>query len=197
MLGGMILPFFQGIIFYGEPITLAKCVCVLFIAAALILCTAKGDKKGGTVYYAGVFVLNGMSGVLTKIFQSSAFPKTSSAMYSVWSATISTLLSGTVILAMFIISKSKKDGTSLLPKFKFKAVAYASGCGILGNVANYFLLIALAVLPASVQYPFITGGVMIVSTVISALTVTKPSRKEILAVTLSFIGIIALVLIPI
>ena len=38
MLGGMVIPFFQGIIFYKEPFTLAKIIAVIFITLAL-LCT--------------------------------------------------------------------------------------------------------------------------------------------------------------
>ena len=37
MLGGMVLPFLQGILFYGEKITVAKAVCFLFITFALVL----------------------------------------------------------------------------------------------------------------------------------------------------------------
>ena len=51
------------------------------------------------------------------------------------------------------------------------------------------------VLPASVQYPFVTGGTMIVSTVISFLLGQKPSKREIFAIALSFLGILALVFI--
>ena len=197
MLGGMILPFFQGIIFYDEPITVAKAVCVIFVVAALLLCTSKSGRKGGAIYYIGVFVLNGMSGVLTKIFQSSSFEKTSDAMYSIWGAAIRVLISAVVIIVMIALSKKKKLEALAIKKPNVKAVIYASGCGVLGNIANYLLLIALAVLPASVQYPFVTGGVMIVSTLISAITGAKPSKKELLSVVLSFIGILALVLIPI
>lgn len=197
MLGGMILPFFQGIIFYDEPITLAKIVCVIFITVALVLCTAKSDRKGGTIYYVGVFVLNGMSGVITKIFQSASYAKTSDAMYSIWGAAIRVLISGVVILIMIILARKNTAKKHELKKPTGKALLYASSCGILGSLANFLLLIALAVLPASVQYPFITGGVMIVSTIISALTGAKPSKKEVLSVIVSFIGILCLVLIPI
>jgi multidrug transporter EmrE-like cation transporter len=80
-----------------------------------------------------------------------------------------------------------------LPKTSPKAYIYTTGYGIINKIANYLLLIALAVLPASVQYPFVTGGVMIVSTIISVLTKQKPSKKELISVLLSFIGILALV----
>jgi len=58
------------------------------------------------------------------------------------------------------------------------------------------LLVALLNLDSSVQYPFITGGVMIVSTIISVFTPKKPTKKEIIAVILAFIGILLLVIKP-
>ena len=70
MLGGMVLPFLQGILFYREELTLAKGLCFLLIALAIFLPLQKGKRTGGGFYYAGVFVLNGLSGVLTKIFTS-------------------------------------------------------------------------------------------------------------------------------
>ncbi len=61
MLGGMMLPFIHCMLFYGEPLTLGKSVCVIFIILALAITIEKDNKKGGFIYYAGVFVLNGMS----------------------------------------------------------------------------------------------------------------------------------------
>lgn len=45
MFGGMVLPFLQGILFYGEKITVAKAVCFLFITVALVLTVEKGERK--------------------------------------------------------------------------------------------------------------------------------------------------------
>lgn len=70
--------------------------------------------------------------------------------------------------------------------------------GSVGNrIANYLLLLALAVLPASVNYPMVTGGTIIVSTILSYFTDKKPSRVDWLAVGLAFIGIMFLTLLPI
>ena len=66
------------------------------------------------------------------------------------------------------------------------------GYGILSRVGNLLLLIGLAYLPASAQYPFVTGGVMILSTVICFFTPDKPNKKDIAAVVLSFVGLIVL-----
>jgi drug/metabolite transporter (DMT)-like permease len=184
MLGGMALPFVVGILFYREPLTAANGICLLLIAVALALTVKPGEKKKGLIYYAGVFVLNGMSGVLSKIFQAAPYEKTDAAGYSIWIAVLSVVTSGTLLL--FMLKKVKKPTV--------KALAYTAGCGTINKVANYLLLLALAVLPASVQYPFVTGGTMIVSTAIGALMGQRPSRREVLAIALSFIGILILVL---
>lgn len=193
MLGGMILPFIQGIVFYNEPITVAKVLCVALITVSLTFCTAKSDRKGGSPYYLGVFVLNGMSGVITKIFQASPLPKASDAMFSVWSALIRTAISAGVLLIMLIFRKKE----AIHQKISAKSLFYASSCGILSSLGNFLLLIALAVLPVSVQYPFVTGGVVIVSTAIGFFTKQKPNKKEILSVSLSIAGILLLIFVPI
>lgn len=197
MLGGMILPFFQGIIFYNEPVTVAKAICVVFVIAALVICTTRNSKKGGFIYYFGVFVLNGLSGVFSKIFQASSYEKTSEAMYSIWSAAIKLLISAVVIVILIILSRKNRESAPAITMPSPKALIYGSAHGVFNAVANFILLLSLASLPASAQYPFITGGVIIASTIISAIMGSKPSKKEIISVVLSFIGLLALVFIPI
>lgn len=187
MLGGMMLPFLAGLAFYGEKMSVAKAVCVLLVTLSLAITVSRKNKTGGEIYYIGVFVLNGMSGVLSKIYEDATFDKVSSGGYSLWIAIMSAVV--TAVALVFIRKKVKMPS--------FKAVMLSAAGGALNRVANFLLLIALAVLPASVQYPFVTGGVIIVSTAISAISGQKPSKKEIFAVLLSFIGILALVLIPI
>ena len=185
MLGGMVLPFCLGVFFFDEQFTLGKTVCLVAVIAALFLSVEKGESKGGIVYYIGVFVFNGLSGVISKFFQASDLPKTSEAAYSVWTAVVTAVLSGAVLV--FALRKEKL-------KLSRKAVLMMSGNGILNRVANFLLLLSLAYLPASVQYPMITGGVMIVSTLLSYFTPNKPKIREWVSLALSFAGIMALVL---
>ena len=184
MLGGMVLPFVVGLVFYNEPMSAAKVVCVTLVVLSMLITVNWKNKTGGELYYVGVFILNGMSGVLSKIYESATYPKVSSAGYSLWIAVMSVAITAAVLIAIF----------KQVKRPNIKAVLYSAGGGALNRIANFLLLIALAVLPASVQYPFVTGGVIIVSTVIAALTKQKPSKKEIFAVALSFIGILALLL---
>lgn len=185
MLGGMVLPFCLGVFFFDEQFTVGKAICLVAVIAALLMSVEKGTAKGGTVYYIGVFVFNGLSGVISKFFQASELPKTSEAAYSVWTAVMTALISG-VILA-FVWKKSPL-------KLNAKAVVSMAGNGILNRVANFLLLLSLAYLPASVQYPMITGGVMIVSTLLGYFSPNKPKAREWIALALSFAGIMALVL---
>ncbi len=187
MLGGMMLPTIVGIIFYSEGITLAKVICVALIILALTMTVGGQKNKGGTFYYLSVFVLNGAIGVVSKFFSSAPFDKVSSATYSFWIAVVSLVISLTVL---FIVRKQFK-------KPSLKAVLYSAGGGLLNRIGNYLVLLALLVLPASIQSPLTTGGVIIASTLISAIAGQKPTKKEVLSVIISFVGIMALIFIPI
>lgn len=189
MLGGMALPFVQGILFYGEGMSVAKAVCFILICIALLLTVEKGEKKNGTLYYIGIFVLNGMSGVLSKIFTEAPYAKTSAAGYSIWIALTSVIISAFLLLVFF----RGKDAAPSTPK----SIGVGAVNGITNRVANFLLVIALAHVDASVQYPMVTGGVMIVSTLICFFGENKPSRKEVASVVIAFMGLLALFIIPV
>lgn len=182
MLGGMILPSVVGILFYNEELTVGKGICYALLLMSLLLSSEKGEKKSGYIYYMGVFVLNGMSGVLSTIFQNAPYEKTSAAGYSM-------LIALTALVICLLFLPFVKGSSERLTK---KAVVSMGGYGVLCRVGNYLLLIALAHLPASAQYPFVTGGVMIISTIISLFTKNKPSKREITGVAISFAALIVL-----
>ena len=97
-------------------------------------------------------------------------------------------------LLLLLIFFRKKDGT---PKIGLPDTGLCIGSSVLNRVANYILLVALLHVDTSVQYPMVTGGVMIVSTLICFFGKNKPKRKEILSVALAFLGMLALFVIPI
>ena len=200
MLGGMALPFFQGILFYGEDITISKVVCVIFIVVALLCTIEKGEKKRGTIYYVGIFVLNGMAGVLAKIYTESELPKASAAGFSAWSALSTALLSGAVWLTLSLMQKRQSSPDLETPrtprKVLFQAVGIGALMGSINKVANFLLVLSLSHVDASVQYPMVTGGTMIVSTLFSCFGDKKPQKREIISVCFAFAGMLALFLIP-
>lgn len=198
MLGGMILPILAGVLFYQEAFTWGLGLCVAFVFIAILLVSIHKDKKTGEkkeedksskiaiLFYIGVFVFNGMSGVINKFYTEAPYPKASSAGYSLLSSLI------TVVVSLLLIALLWKKR----PKIYMKPTLIALFGNAGNRVANYLLLLALAVLPASVNYSFVTGGTIIVSTLLSYFTDKKPSLKEWLAVLAAFTGIMFLVFMP-
>ena len=185
MLGGMALPFAVGILFFNEELTLGKSICFVLISFSFLLTlkkddTAKSEKK----YYVGVFIFNGMAGVISKFYAAAPYERVSAAGYSILVALLS------IVAYMVMLFYLKPD----LKKLNLKAVSGILGSGVFNKVANWLMLVALAYVPASAEYPFITGGTMIVSTVLSYFVKDRPSKRELLSVLIALIGVIALIL---
>ena len=177
--------------FLNRPwrMTFAKAACIVCIAAALALTVERGEKKrGGTWYYIGVFVFNGMSGVLSKLFTEAPYPKAGAAGYSVLICACGVAMSVVLLIPFWMRGATRRP--------TWRGVLAGSSAGALNKVANFILVAALAHMDASVQYPMVTGGVMIVSTALCFVNKTKPSAKELWSVGLAFVGMLALFVIP-
>ena len=158
MLGGMLLPFAYGILFANEDFTFAKALSILLICTAVGCSFEKGaEGKKAYRFYAAIFVLNGLVGVLSKIHLS--VPALAVDSYS-FMATIQLAL---LMMCLFYCLITRQG----IPKQSGKLYLCLSGYAICNGIGNLFCQIALTFLPASVQYPIITGGVMVFSTLIS------------------------------
>ena len=191
LLGGMVLPFLQGILFYNEPLTLAKGLCFLLITVAILLPLNKGNLRGGAVYYVGIFIFNGLSGVFSKIFVSAPYEKVSAAGYSILMAV--TLVASCLLLLLIFRLTGKRAPKRETPL----SFGVCSLNGASNKVANFLLVIALAHVDVSVQYTMITGGTMIVSTLLCFFGRQKPSRRELASVAVAFLGTLVLFVVPI
>lgn len=181
MLGGMLVPFVYGIVFADEPLTAAKIGCIVLIGTAVALSFEKGgSSKKCYYYYLAIFVLNGLYGVISKIHQSAENLAVDSAsfMAAAWLM---------VFIICVIYRIVKRQG---VPKVTGKECAFMSAYALCNASAGFFLLIALETLPASVQYPIITGGVMVFSTVISKLRREEVTKKTYIAAGLALISTI-------
>ncbi len=179
MLGGMLLPFLLGVGFYNEKLTVFKIVCCVLIAISVLLNLKSGKQsKKAFLYYMAVFALNGGVGVISTIHQNSELPHTDSTGFMFLSS-----LAGVIISALWMLIKYRK-----IPLIKGKALLYTSGYGIFNGVGNWLLLISLIHLPASVQYPLVTGGVMVFSTIISMIRKEKLTKTNYIAAAVSFIA---------
>ena len=175
-------------------------MCVAFICAALACTIEKGERKKGAIFYIGIFLLNGMSGVISKIFSASALPKTSAAGYTIWISICTIVLSAAVwgVLTLKDRGEALETAEDKPPrKVLWQSYGIGAAYGAINKVANFLLVLALAHVDASVQYPMVTGGTMIVSTIICFFGDKKPTKKEMVSVALAFVGMLALFLIPV
>ena len=181
MLGGMLLPFAYGILFANEALSFAKALSILLICAAVGCSFEKGaEGKNAYRFYAAIFILNGLVGVLSKIHLS--IPALAVDSYS-FMATIQLALLAMCLLYCLMTRQS-------IPKPSGKLYLCLSGYAVCNGIGNLFCQIALTSLPASVQYPIITGGVMVFSTLISLARRESIGGKTYLAAALACLSTI-------
>lgn len=193
MLGGMLLPFSYSIFLGGEAITWQKAVCVAVIVIALVfqvVCQKKDvsdgnkNKKIAFILYATIFVSNGLDGVFAKIHQSApAHLTVEASSYTLLERLISFSIS--MILFSILLLKGRR------PNFNrpVKSLSNVALTSILNTVANLILLTALLHVDASVQYPIVTGGVVIFSLVLEFFAGSRPKLYTVLTAVISFVGL--------
>lgn len=177
MLGGMLLPFAYGILFYGEPFTAAKLLCCILIAISLIITISKKSSAKGVIFYIIVFILNGTVGILSKIHQSGSLAIDSTSFL------IINKIITIIVISIILLCTEKK-----IPVIKGKTLLYCSGFALFTTLGNLLTLIALKFLPASVQYPIITGGTMFFSTIISLVRREKLTKRNIISAIIAFVA---------
>ncbi len=186
MLGGMLLPSAYGIIFLNEALTVTKILCCVLIIAALFLTIDFGDKSGKKIYYALVFLMNGAGSVVSVIHQND---KTGTAV-----DTFSFLMLSRIFAAIICLAFCSKALGGIKKMMGAKPVIYSVGYAAFCGIGNLLSLIALKHLPASVQTPILTGGVMVISFVISVLRKQKPGVKDAVATVVALLSTILIAL---
>ena len=179
MLGGMLLPFVVGVSFFGENLNIIKIICCLMVIVAVLLNARKGSgSKKAFLYYMAVFTLNGSVGAISKIHESSGFLNVGPQSFMMYSG-IWTI----IICSIWILAIGKK-----IPLLKDKRFIYSAGDGFLNGFGDLLLLISIAKLDASVQYPLVTGGVMVFSTIVSIIRREKMRKIEYISAGVAFLA---------
>ena len=194
MLGGMLLPFAYAILFCGEPMTWQKGVCAVLIMAALLLgvkgktTTEEERRQQGSPlpWYLGVFVMNGLSGVFSTIHQRAGEMAVSASAYSLMEK------SWGILLCLIVLFVCRQRGQKISLNRPVRSIGGSAGYGIITTFANLILLIALLHVDASVQYPIVTGGVIVLSLMWDWILGKKPNRSAVWAAAISFAGLLFL-----
>lgn len=200
MLGGMLLPYLYGMIFLEEAISIWRIIGILLLALSLALPCVSSLKRGVKPLYwllcAVVFLMNGCVSILSKLHQIESFRETIGATAFV---TLSNLFNGLFSLAALavIVALSggrRASGKSSAGQAPDKAPAARRLIPVIALAAaafsgfSYMLqLIGAANLPASVLYPMITGGSVVLTALAARIFFREtPDRLTLVSLALSF-----------
>lgn len=197
MLGGMLLPFVYGI-FLKEKITVSKitgCVILCLSIALQALSQKRNENKNeqhskSTLFIILciiIFIINGLTGVIAKAYQQTD-KSPDEISFTVVSCFFTAMLSILFLLPRFF--KSPKEIISEI-KFSFKPIIflYIAAIGVATHTGNFLHLKAAAKLPASVQFPMVSGGVIVFSAIASYFFFReKISKTELFYILGAFIS---------
>jgi len=188
MSGGMTVPYIFGVIFLNEELTILRTIGLVSIIVAIAISNlgkGKFDKKQ-LILCIVVFMLNGIASVTSKVHQISG---ASEIVTSTEFAFI--VMSFKAIICMSIMLMNiKKMGIGTTPKLPIKSAVWIMLLASLMDGHTYMLqLIGATTLPASVLYPLITGGsVILTSFAGTAVIKEKLPKRQILTITICFIA---------
>ena len=191
MLGGMILPYFYGVIFLDEKITLMKTIALIIMMIAILMQNNSNKEKRRTLFYVlciAVFVINGGVSIVSKMHQSTHYEIVSNNGFVLLKNIMAFLVYGAIIP---FAGERKKEKIKLKPKM-YVLIVIGS---LIGGASYMFQLVCASNLPASVQFPVMSGGV-IIFTALCGLIFFKEniSKKQCVSLVLCLISMIAFVL---
>ena len=214
MLGGMMLPYLFGVTVLGEfrgaePWRIAVRVIGLVLLTVSMVFPVFGRKKAGkgsglfVVLCAAVFVLNGLASIVSKTHQTPgfwSFDTANAPSYACMGNFMNGVISAVCLGILRLRGKKKEpDPTPDAPE-AVKAPAKALVPATVGVIAliiaanavcngiSYTLqLVSASHLPASVLYPMVTGGIVVLSAVAGRIFFgEKPDRITLFGLILSF-----------
>lgn len=193
MLGGMLVPFFYGLLFLGEPLTWGKALGTVLLSACIILqalapeeSRQKGKKGQNRLFFflcILIFFINGLTGVIAKAHQISAEPIPETSFTA-----LSCGITGVLSLGLLL---SEKGGKRELFRntMKIKPLGIMAALGVAAYMGSFLHLMAAETVPASVQFPLVSGGVIVLSALASAMIFReKVTRQEWLCVGGAFMA---------
>ena len=195
MLGSMLLPSLYGIIFAQEGVSVPKAVCiVLVIAALLVECkpTAAYDRRA-VKYYIAAFLFNGTCATLLTVHQSRPDKNVSTESFLLLCAVAAVLLSGLFLGAIALGARKHGDSSQSLRFPHVQSILWSSGYSVVNVGGNLLAMIAMLSLPASVQFPILTGDSIVFTTVFSKLMKNKLGVAHYVAVLLSVAATIVII----
>ena len=195
MLGGMLLPYLYGVIWLEEGISIWRILGVVLLAVSMIF-PALGDKEDESkkktrtlflILCLLVFTLNGFVSITSKMHQISDRLTVGATDFAILSNGINGLISTVSLFIMCMMRKNAPIGEPLTGK-SMGLIAGIICASAACNGTSYMLqLIGAANVPASVLYPLVTGGMVVLSAVAGMVLFKEyPGKKTAIGLVLSF-----------
>ena len=186
MSGGMVVPYVYGVLFLKEELNIARVLGLILIVTAIILANFTKDKvdKKQLAVCVLVFLVNGAASVISKVHQISEASKWVSSSDFVFLVAVSKIVISLIVLPFMKIKTDQALISSVKPLIWIVIIAAAA------DGTSYMLQLMGAVnLPATVLYPLVTGGTIVLSA-LTDFTVyrEKLSLKQWLSVIIAFVG---------
>ena len=200
MLGGMLVPFFYGVLFLQERLSVGKVIGTVLLTVFIVLQAvwqnegAAGEKavKKGTrsLFFAlclVIFFINGMTGVIAKAHAESAGAVDESSFTALY-CFLTSLLSFSILLILYLKNRSE-TAVRIKRALGKKPLLITVLLGAAAYGGNFLQLLAADKVPASVQFPLVSGGVIVLSALVSALFFKeKISKREWISVMGAFVS---------
>ncbi len=209
MLGGMMIPYFFGLCFLNEEFTVWRLIGLLLMVVSVILSgikeksadTAAEKSKHSRLYLLlclAVFILNGCVSVTSKLHQLPEYKSiaVSETEFIFWTAIVKIVLFSLVYLVLILRERhsgkrdeSAKTNASVKALFTPAVLAIVVACALVEALSLLGQLYSASHLPATVLYPLVTGGVVVLTALAGRLFFKeKLSRRALFGVILCFVS---------
>lgn len=188
MTGGMTVPYIFGLLFLDEPFAILRTLGLILVLTGTIISNFQKSKINTKqiIMCISIFVINGFVSVLSKVHQTeNNFAIVNANEFIIIGGLFTFVFAG--ILYLFFKKKTNQEcekNNDVLRQIPVIACA-----AVVSGVSYLLQLFGAISLPATVLYPFITGGSVVLSALVSKFFFKeKLSKKLIISILICFMG---------
>ena len=201
MLGGMLVPFFYGVWFLRESVSVAQILGTVLLTGFIILQAIsqsapketnreKQSARKKIIFFVLcliIFFLNGLTGVIAKAHQIDG-RAVDEVSFTVISCALTAVFS-LALLGFEFLRGSRQKAEEVRMTLKAKPLLVMTLIGATTYTGNFLHLLAASDVPASVQFPLVSGGVIVLSALFSFFIFReKLFRKEWISIAGAFVA---------
>jgi drug/metabolite transporter (DMT)-like permease len=193
MLGGMLLPFAVGLLFWNEPLSVFRVIgLILLVCALFIPMREKADEKRGNrilfILCGAVFVINGCTSIFSKLHQISP-GNIDTISFMVITNALNFIIAVSALAVVSLknkiagrFSRPPADGNdtpydAAQPFFNKKNIVIIISSSLVGGLSYMLQLMGAITLDASLLYPMVTGGTIVMTTLFGSLFFKEKASK--------------------